>query len=82
MIYTAILIFTMKLIHAIICASFIRHATIIGSPSTGITSMTIANVDCKEALREFDTATGQSKAFMFGTDSGDLTCGTVPSVFQ
>ena len=44
--------------------------------------MTIANVDCKEALREFDTATGQSKAFMFGTDTGNLTCGIVPSVFQ
>ena len=44
-----------QLIHAIICASFIRHTTIIGITLTRITSMTIANIDCKEALREFDT---------------------------
>ena len=44
--------------------------------------MTIAHVDCEEALREFDTATGQFKAFMFGAGPGNLTCGIVPSVFQ
>lgn len=71
-----------QLIHAIVCASFIRHTTVIGSTLTGITRMAIANVDCEEALREFDTATGQSEAFTFGTDWGNLTCGIVPSMFQ
>ena len=58
-----------KLIHAIISASFIRHATIIRTSSSGITRMTIANVDCEEAFREFDTAISQSRAFIFNTES-------------
>ena len=48
-----------KLINAIISTSFIRHATIIRTPSSGITRMTLANINCKEALRELDTATSQ-----------------------
>ena len=44
-----------QLIHAIIRASFIRHTTILRSTLTRVTSMTIADVDSKEALREFDT---------------------------